>query len=174
MEKNGCIVLLTGGCRSGKSRLALEQARRLGGPPVFLATAEARDAGMRRRIEAHRRERGPEWRLIEEPVEIAPRIDECRRRGETLVVDCLTLWLSNLLTTGRETGACFEQLRKALAAPGPGHVLLVTNEVGMGIVPENELARRFRDEAGRLAQMVAAVADEVILAVAGLPLRVKG
>ncbi len=166
------LILILGGARSGKSRFALSRAREIGLPPLFLATGEARDEEMAARILRHRAERGENWRTIEEP----RRISEVIRReaGQVIVVDCLTLWLANLV--GDDADAKIEphvaELVDALADRRSA-VVAVSNELGMGIVPENALARAFRDAAGRMNQCVAELADEMFLLVAGQPLRVK-
>lgn len=165
------IIFVTGGARSGKSRLAEARARGFGGVPVYIATAEALDEEMAARIARHRAERGPGWITREAPLDLPAALAATEGQGARLI-DCLTLWLSNLLHHGHDWEAEAERLTAALAA-ARSPVVLVSNEVGLGIVPENALARRFRDAAGIVNQKVAAVADEVILAVAGLPLRVK-
>jgi adenosylcobinamide kinase/adenosylcobinamide-phosphate guanylyltransferase len=158
------VVLIGGGSRSGKSRFALERARREGSNLVFIATAEAGDDEMRERIARHRAERGDEFRTVEAPVELAAAIrsNEC----DAIVVDCLTLWLANAMNSE------FTDLQAAARA-SRSCVILVTNEVGCGIVPENALAREFRDRAGILNQRMAECADEVYWMVFGQPLRVK-
>ena len=165
------VSLLIGGARSGKSRRALEMAFRQSAPHVFIATAEAHDEEMRTRIDRHRDERGPTWQTVEAPLDLAGTITGAE--GGTILVDCCTLWLSNLMLAGRdveqETAALLQALRDT-----PACVFLVTNEVGAGIVPETPLGRHFRDEQGRLNQRLAAAADTVELVVAGLPLRLKG
>jgi adenosylcobinamide kinase/adenosylcobinamide-phosphate guanylyltransferase len=163
-------VLLLGGARSGKSRIAQTRAEALPGELVYIATGEALDAEMAERIARHRAERGARWRTVEAPLDLPEAI---RREGVgVLLVDCLTLWLSNLILGEHDIAAATDRLLAALDT-ARSTVLLVSNEVGMGIVPENALARRFRDEAGRLNQRVAAAADEVLLVAAGLPLRMK-
>jgi adenosylcobinamide kinase / adenosylcobinamide-phosphate guanylyltransferase len=166
------LVLLVGGARSGKSRLALERAQALPGELVYVATGEALDAEMSDRIARHRAERGPRWRTVEAPLDLSGAITRESRETNVLVVDCLTLWLSNVILGERDVEATTTSLIEALTSRR-GTVLLVSNEVGMGIVPENALARRFRDEAGRLNQAVAQVADEVLLVCAGLALQMK-
>jgi adenosylcobinamide kinase/adenosylcobinamide-phosphate guanylyltransferase len=167
------LTLVTGGARSGKSRYALALAESLGPERVFIATAEAWDEEMADRIRRHQAERGPGWTTLEAPVDVAPLLSQ---PGRPVVVDCLTLWLGNLLhQRGPEADLRPDTealLAAAIAAPNP--VLFVTNEVGMGIVPDNALARRFRDETGWLAQAIAARAERVVLCVAGLPLALKG
>lgn len=165
-------ILVLGGARSGKTRYALDLAERTAGPLVYLATAEMRDAEMRGRIARHRAERGPRWRTVEEPLDLAGALGRHADAEGAILVDCLTLWLGNLMEAGLDTGAEGERLARLLPAL-PGRILLVSNEVGLGIVPDNALARRFRDEAGRLHQALAARADHVVFMVAGLPMTVK-
>lgn len=169
------ITLVLGGARSGKTGHALTIAERCGGPLVYLATAQARDDEMRDRIRRHREERGGRWRTVEEPLDLAGSLRRHATEGATVLVDCLTLWLANLMEAGRDLPAESAALADALDASrnGGGRVVLVSNEVGLGIVPENALARRFRDEAGRLHQAVARTADSVLFMVAGLPMTVK-
>jgi adenosylcobinamide kinase/adenosylcobinamide-phosphate guanylyltransferase len=168
----GTVILLVGGARSGKSRLALERAESLAGELIYVATAEALDAEMSERIARHRAERSSRWRTVEAPLDPAGAILRESESGKVLVVDCLTLWLSNIMLRDQDVAAATSGLIEALARRR-STVLLVSNEVGMGIVPENALARRFRDEAGRLNQAVARAADEVLLVCAGLTLRMK-
>jgi adenosylcobinamide kinase/adenosylcobinamide-phosphate guanylyltransferase len=158
------IVLVGGGARSGKSRFALERARREGSNLVFIATAEAGDDEMRERIARHQAERGKEFRTVEAPLDLASAIRSTD--ADAIVVDCLTLWLSNTMTSE------FAALEEA-ATSSRACVILVTNEVGCGIVPDNALAREFRDLAGRLNQRMAEAAKEVYWMVFGQPLRVK-
>jgi adenosylcobinamide kinase/adenosylcobinamide-phosphate guanylyltransferase len=150
--------------------MAQARAEALPGELVYIATGEALDAEMAERIARHRADRGPRWRTVEAPVDLPEAIR--RESGRVLLVDCLTLWLSNLVLGDHDVSAASERLLASLDAAS-STVLLVSNEVGMGIVPENALARRFRDEAGRLNQRVAAAADEVLLVAAGLALRMK-
>ena len=164
------VSLILGGARSGKSGRALALA---GAPHVFIATAEALDGEMRDRIALHRAERGESWGLVEEPLELAEAIRVNAAEGATLVVDCLTLWLSNLMHHERDIAVASDGLVAALAA-APGRVVLVSNEVGMGLVPVNALGRDFRDAQGRLNQRIAGVADHVEFVAAGLPLVLKG
>jgi adenosylcobinamide kinase / adenosylcobinamide-phosphate guanylyltransferase len=167
------IELVIGGARSGKSSYAERQARNshAGGFPVtYIATCEARDEEMAERIAHHRERRPAGWRTIEEPRLLADTLRREAAADTCLLVDCLTLWLTNVLLGERE-----EEIGKLLnALPTlPGRIILVSNEVGWGIVPENALARRFRDEQGRLNQRIAAIAGEVTLVAAGLPLSLK-
>jgi len=165
------IILVTGGARSGKSTRAEARARAFPGRPVYVATAEALDAEMRERIAKHRARRGNEWLECETPLELVTALAKTDGQGARLV-DCLTLWLSNLMHAERDWEREAILLAEMLARQN-SPVVLVTNEVGLGIVPDNALARRFRDAAGILNQMVARVADEVEFVVAGLPMRVK-
>ena len=168
------IVLVVGGVRSGKSRYAQELAMR-GQRVAFLATAEARDDDMRQRIARHREERPESWTTFETPVDLEQAVTECGRQYDTLLIDCLTLWVSNLMEHERDHErvlARAERLAQALREM-PCSVILVSNEVGSGIVPESELGRSYRDLLGFTNQRVAAAADEVILLVAGCPLIVK-
>jgi adenosylcobinamide kinase/adenosylcobinamide-phosphate guanylyltransferase len=161
-----------GGARSGKSRHALELARKRGSRLVFLATAEAFDEEMAARVAKHRAERAKEFSTIEEPLEITDAIRNTPD-ADAIVLDCLTLWLSNLmLTFGRDVDAEIEKFIE-VAQSSRAAVIAVTNEVGCGIVPDNALSRDFRDHAGVLNQRVAAVADEVYWMIFGQPLRVK-
>jgi adenosylcobinamide kinase/adenosylcobinamide-phosphate guanylyltransferase len=165
------IILITGGARSGKSTRAEARARVFPGRPVYVATAEPLDAEMRERIARHRARRGNRWLERETPLELVTALVETDGQGARLV-DCLTLWLSNLMHAERDWEKEALRLAETLGRQN-SPVVLVTNEVGLGIVPDNALARRFRDAAGILNQMVARVADEVEFLVAGLPMRVK-
>lgn len=171
MHKTGPIILVTGGARSGKSALAETIVARFGGARIYIATAEAGDGEMAQRITAHRDRRGPGWHTVEEPLDLTGVLARTEGQGARLV-DCLTLWLSNHMAEGRPTEPAVAALCAALRATR-GPVVLVTNELGLGIVPENALARRFRDAHGWMNQAVAAMADEVWMAVSGLPLRLK-
>ncbi|WP_408887069.1 bifunctional adenosylcobinamide kinase/adenosylcobinamide-phosphate guanylyltransferase [Kozakia baliensis] len=164
------IELVLGGARSGKSAYAETIMRAQPGPWVYLATGQAWDDEMQERITRHQQERGAGWLTVEVPIELPQALRDAGKK--TVLVDCLTLWLTNLLLGEHDIAAATEALLSALAAR-PGLTLLVGNEVGLGIVPDNALARRFRDEAGRLHQKIAALADKVVLTVAGIPLVVK-
>jgi adenosylcobinamide kinase/adenosylcobinamide-phosphate guanylyltransferase len=170
------LTLIIGGARSGKSALALAlaeaEARARGGAPVMLATAEALDEEMAERIARHRAERGPAWRTVEAPLDLAGALADLGAR-DAAVIDCLTLWLSNLMHAAADLEAAGEALLAAVAAC-PAALVMVANEVGMGIVPENALARRFRDAAGRLNRRVADEADRVVVVFAGQALTLKG
>ena len=170
-------TLILGGAKSGKSALAQRLAEAAGGHLVYLATAQARDPEMAARIARHQVQRGPAWTTREEPLELARALKELDRPRQVILVDCLTLWLSNLLTLAGLEDSAVEARARKLAALIPGlqcRLILVANEVGLGIVPDNPLARRFRDLAGSLHQSLAAVCDQVILVAAGLPLVLKG
>jgi adenosylcobinamide kinase/adenosylcobinamide-phosphate guanylyltransferase len=163
------ITLITGGARSGKTRYALDVAHDIE-PCIYIATAELLDDEMRQRAANHRRERGSRWRTIEEPFEVASRIHESTG---LVVVDCLTLWLSNWMLRDetqveRQIDTLCSAVRKA-----PCQVRMITNEVGSSVVPDNAIARRFRDWSGLINQRVAAEADAVYLMVCGIPTRVK-
>jgi adenosylcobinamide kinase/adenosylcobinamide-phosphate guanylyltransferase len=166
------IVLVTGGARSGKSRFALARGESFGSPRVFVATAEARDEEMAARIARHRAERGRLWRTVEEPMAISSVVQ--RQRGGVVLIDCLTLWLANQMgdCATTDVGPAVDELVEALSSRRSA-VVVVTNEVGLGIVPEGALARAFRDATGFLNQRVAATADELFLLVAGQALRIK-
>ena len=165
------VVLITGGARSGKSRRAEARTRAFAGRPVYLATAEALDEEMRERIAKHRARRGGEWIEREVPLDLVKTLIETDGGGARLV-DCLTLWLSNLLHAGRDWSKAISELTEALSEQR-SPVIMVTNEVGLGIVPDNALARAYRDAAGHMNQTIAAVADEVEFVVAGLPMKLK-
>ncbi len=165
------VTLVLGGARSGKSafseRLAAPSRR-----PVYLATAEPRDEEMAERIRRHRLRRGPRWTTVEEPLDIAPALQRWTAADAAVVVDCLTLWLSNVMHVGRDPNAEMQGLLETIRRLR-GPVVFVSNEVGWGIVPENRLARQFRDRIGRLHQALAETAGQVYLVVAGLPLLMK-
>ncbi len=168
------IVFIGGGTRSGKSAFALALARRLGRRRLFLATAQASDDEMCERIARHRRERGDDFQTIEEPLAVAQAIERHADR-EVVLLDCLTLWLSNLLLQGNDTQAILQRVEEltAVLARRSLHAVVVSNEVGLGIVPETPLGRTFRDVAGLAHQRISAAADEVYFAVLGTMLRIK-
>ncbi len=167
------IEFVLGGARSGKTRHALELANASGLQPVYVATGIAFDDEMRDRIARHRQERGPQWSTAEEPRDLCGVIAREAAPDRVLLVDCLTLWLNNIMYAERETEAETDALCAALAACA-GPIILVSNEVGLGIVPGNALARAFRDAQGRLNQAVARIATRVTFVAAGLPLVLKG
>ncbi|PDT79532.1 bifunctional adenosylcobinamide kinase/adenosylcobinamide-phosphate guanylyltransferase [Bradyrhizobium sp. C9] len=165
------VILITGGARSGKSRRAELRARSFPGQPVYVATAEALDAEMDERIAKHRARRGSDWIEREVPLDLVDALAETDGGGARLV-DCLTLWLSNLLHAERDWSREVARLADALSRQR-SPVIMVTNEVGLGIVPDNALARSFRDAAGLMNQSIAGAADEVEFVVAGLPMKLK-
>ena len=165
------VTLVLGGARAGKSRFAEELIEATARPALYLATAEPRDEEMRARIAAHRARRGTSWTTIEEPLELVNIL--LAETPRPVLIDCLTLWLSNLMGAKRDIGFEIERLFAALSKVQTS-VVLVANEVGLGIVPDNALAREFRDHAGRLNQGVAKLAQRVVFMAAGLPLVLKG
>ncbi|HXV81386.1 MAG TPA: bifunctional adenosylcobinamide kinase/adenosylcobinamide-phosphate guanylyltransferase [Candidatus Binatia bacterium] len=171
---NKGIILVTGGARSGKSRYAERRAQEMGGRPLYVATAEPKDEEMVQRIAEHRQRRGVQWRTIEEPLELSKALLAQVGKTDCALVDCLTLWISNLLIQHDEKYATkkVEELIEQLPHLD-FHLVFVTNEVGSGIVPDNPLARNFCDVAGWTNQRVARVANEVILMVAGMPIIAK-
>jgi len=193
MSPNPLLHLVTGGARSGKSRYAQEAAEAVEGPLCFVATAQAFDADMTARIQRHRLDRGPRWRTIEEPVALAACVQALPGSAASVTIDCLTLWISNLLcapeaapnaaahladdhaTAAAADEAIGQQIDELAAALAQVTVptWVVTNEVGLGLVPGDPLSRRYRDLLGRANQRVAAVSGRVTLLVAGLPLRVR-
>ena len=166
------LYLVLGGARSGKSHHAEALVEAAPPPWRYIATAQALDDEMRRRIEEHRSRRGTGWQTVEAPLELAAALDACPSDAPVLV-DCLTLWLSNLMLQERTVGPAVDELMDALERRR-GLTVLVSNEVGLGIVPENRLAREFRDAAGILHRRVAASAQHVHFMVAGIPTIVKG
>jgi adenosyl cobinamide kinase/adenosyl cobinamide phosphate guanylyltransferase len=162
------LILLLGGARSGKSTLAVRRAERAGAPVVFVATAEAGDAEMAERIARHRGERDPSWRTVEAPLALADELTSAPPSA-CVVLDCLTLWVANLLGAGLAQAEALRRAEEAavLAAGREGTTIAVTNEVGMGLVPADELGRRYRDLLGRVNAAWAARAEEALLVVAG-------
>ena len=165
-------LFVLGGARSGKSRYAQGRAEMLTGEPIFVATAEPFDDEMRERIARHQADRDARWRTVEAPRDLPAAIDTLSAPDAVVLVDCLTLWLSNLLLANADLDQAEADLCAAIGG-FVGKIILVSNEVGLGIVPDNALARRFGDAAGRLNQAVAGVAGEVVLMTAGLPLTLK-
>lgn len=170
------MIFITGGARSGKSAFALREASSREGSKAYVATAEARDDEMRARIQRHQAERGKDWVTYEEPLQIADTLRALKDRYDTILLDCLTLWLSNTLLEMENPEAhihSFLEGLNALSGAEGKHLYLVSNETGMGIVPDNALSRRFRDLAGTLNQSVAALAEDVFLVMAGIPVKIK-
>jgi len=169
------ITLILGGARSGKSRFALTLGEQVSGRKAFVATAEVSDAEMAERIQRHREARPKTWKTMEEPVFICDLLSAEMKRYQLFLIDCLTLWLSNLMRKdGSESAILTEVVRLVnFLKTAKASVILVSNEVGSGIVSENPLTRRFRDLAGLMNQQVAEVADAVYLVSAGIPLKIK-
>ncbi|MDI6802106.1 MAG: bifunctional adenosylcobinamide kinase/adenosylcobinamide-phosphate guanylyltransferase [Thermodesulfovibrionales bacterium] len=174
MERKCNLVFILGGARSGKSGFALERASACPGKKVYIATAQALDEEMKERIEKHQKERSSEWSCIEKPLQITGVIKSISDKCDVILLDCLTLWLSSMMLTDKniesEIASFIDTLRNTHHT---SHIFIVSNEVGSGIVPDNELSRRFRDWAGYLNQKVAKAADEVYLVTAGIPLKIK-
>jgi adenosylcobinamide kinase/adenosylcobinamide-phosphate guanylyltransferase len=165
-------TLVLGGARSGKSSFAERMIADSNLARVYLATATADDGEMQDRITHHRNRRGPDWTTVEEPLALIDALTQVSRPGSAILVDCLTLWLSNLMLAGRDPDVETKRLTRFLGvAANP--VVLVSNEVGLGIVPESRLGRDFRDAQGRLNQAVASVVSNVVFVAAGLPLWLK-
>ncbi|MEW6162224.1 MAG: bifunctional adenosylcobinamide kinase/adenosylcobinamide-phosphate guanylyltransferase [Nitrospirota bacterium] len=179
------IIFITGGARSGKSTFALKEASKISGKKAFIATAVGaygdtplQDGEMKERIENHKSHRGKDWDIYEEPLKIADIIKKIVGEYSIIIIDCLTLWLSNLMHSNLNIEKEIEDLIGALidlslVTSHLSQMYIVSNEVGMGIVPDNKLARRFRDMAGLLNQKIAEVANEFYMVVAGIPIRVK-
>lgn len=166
-------TLILGGARSGKSTFAEELVVSSGLEALYLATGQSLDDEMKERIKRHRERRGAAWQTVEEPLALADVLRSEAREGRAVLVDCLTLWVTNLMLAERDVAAEADALAGLLPTLG-GCVVLVSNEVGLGIVPENAMARAFRDHAGLLHQRVASCARSVFLVAAGLPLKMKG
>jgi len=175
MKKDtGRIVFILGGAKSGKTGSALKKASLLSGKKAYIATAQPLDTEMTERIERHRAERGASWDTYEEPLKIAGVIQEIDGRYSAIVIDCLTLWISNLLHSSAAIPTESEALVSVLKGMrGQSETYIISNEVGWGIVPANELAREFRDHAGAINQHMAEAADEVYLMTAGIPVKIK-
>lgn len=178
----GGLILITGGARSGKSNFALKLAHKCGRKVCFIATCEALDEEMKKRIERHKKKRPGSWKTVEEPLKPDQVIRGLNKAAvEVVLVDCMTLWLSNLILNGSEEvqeeleGYSISRLQEFIEAcrEFSGTTIIVTNEVGMGIVPGNKLARIFRDVAGRCNQKLAQEADEVFFLISGLTLKIK-
>lgn len=172
-NENAKITFVLGGARSGKSSYAEKLVENSGLQPVYLATGRAFDREMESRISIHRDRRGSEWQTVEEPLDLVGALEKHAGHDRFVLVDCLTLWITNLMMAEQNIAAETETLIAALPKLS-GPVVFVSNEVGLGIVPENRMAREFRDHAGFLHQAVASVADEVYFMAAGLPLKMKG
>ncbi len=169
---SGALCVVGGGVRSGKSRFALHLARQRGPKRAFIATAQAFDDEMRTRIARHQRERADEFDTVEEPFDLAAAVAGCADH-DVIVVDCLTLWLSNLLLRGDDTQTTLDQLDTVATTHRRADLIIVTNEVGMGVVPESQLGRAFRDLTGLAHQRLSNRADELYLAALGTILRLR-
>lgn len=186
----GKIIFIIGGARSGKSSFALKEASTIPGKKAYIATAEALDSEMKVRIERHKKDRGNNWDTYEEPLKIIDILSDIKTKYDVVVIDCLTLWLSNLVirtqNTEIRTQIIEDNIKEFLDAlsrfkdssvwalgSGVCSLYVISNEVGMGIVPDNEMAREFRDMTGVLNQKIAEMADEVYLVTAGIPVKIK-
>jgi len=176
------VTFVIGGARSGKSSFVLKEVSNIKGARAYIATAEALDDEMADRIDKHKEDRGQEWDTYEEPLHVAALLSDIKDKYNTIVIDCLTLWLSNILTGIQSTDTGVKALEamqdfihdlNGLTSLKDLNLYIVSNEVGTGIVPENDLAREFRDLAGTMNQRIAALADEVNLVIAGIPVKIK-
>ena len=167
------VTLVLGGARSGKSSFAEKLVSERAGPRAYIATAQARDDEMAARIKRHQQDRGENWTTCEEPVEISKTVRQISKGHPVILIDCLTLWLSNLMEAGHDVDKATDDLIEVLQQIS-GDVVMVANEVGLGIVPANALARAFRDEAGRMNMRIAEAADTVYFVAAGLANKMKG
>lgn len=168
------LQLILGGARSGKSRLAEQTAKDTGLSVIYIATAQALDAEMQQRIVHHQQQRPVDWQVLEEPIYLADRLLQCDQANQLILVDCLTLWLTNLLLA--EDHALQQQQMQKLFEVLPqlqSQIILVSNETGLGVVPMGEISRRFVDEAGRLHQTLGQLANKVMFCVAGFPMILK-
>ncbi len=170
------LILVTGGCRSGKSQFALDYADRHFRKKMYLATCEALDEEMAKRIEDHKKKRGPDWQTVEEPTEIADAMRQHGNQTEVILLDCITLWLSNLLMRQKSDQEIMNDVGRLIdtVKQSPSSLIFVSNEVGMGIVPVDPLGRRFRDLSGMANQKIAEAADRVVFMVSGIPTFLKG
>ncbi|MDC9823166.1 bifunctional adenosylcobinamide kinase/adenosylcobinamide-phosphate guanylyltransferase [Devosia sp. ZB163] len=167
-------VLVLGGARSGKTGLSERIAMRAGKRPAYLATAEALDDEMAERVRLHRQQRGPGFATIEEPLQLSAALLTAARQHDAILVDCLTLWITNMIVANRNVAGAVDELIATLGQITDSKVILVSNEVGLGIVPDNAMARMFRDLAGSAHQRIAEICDDVYFVVAGLPMVLKG
>lgn len=170
-------VLVIGGCRSGKSSIALDLANAQDvSEKVFIATCQPLDGEMEDRVARHQADRGDDWQTVEEPVELAKAVADNARPGRVILVDCLTLWISNLVLADKTQDQIADKAKELaeVIQKAPCPVILVSNEVGAGIVPENALSRLFRDAAGKVNQIMAKACDQVHWVVAGIPVTIKG
>ncbi|OPY72480.1 MAG: Bifunctional adenosylcobalamin biosynthesis protein CobP [Syntrophorhabdus sp. PtaU1.Bin050] len=168
------IVLIVGGARSGKSTFALKEGSAAKGAKAFVATADILDEEMRIRIENHKRQRGKEWNTYEEPLRLAALVEKIRDKYDVILIDCLTLWMSNIMHADLDIEEEINRLLSAITSRASADLYLVSNEVGMGLVPDSPLGRAYRDNLGHLNQEIAQVATDVYFMVAGVVLRIKG
>jgi adenosylcobinamide kinase/adenosylcobinamide-phosphate guanylyltransferase len=167
-------VLVLGGARSGKTGFAERLAMRAGQRPAYLATAEALDEEMRERVRSHRQQRGTSFATIEAPLELSQALLDAAETHDAILVDCLTLWITNMIVANANVAEAVDELAATLGALKSSRVILVSNEVGLGIVPDNAMARMFRDLAGSAHQRLAEICDDAYFIVAGLPIVLKG
>jgi adenosylcobinamide kinase/adenosylcobinamide-phosphate guanylyltransferase len=171
------IIFVTGGARSGKSDFVQELAEKLEGKRLFIATAEALDDEMKERIRKHQEKRGDRWNTIEEPLDLGNAIRSVSNSYRTILVDCLTVWLSNLLMEYKDEDEIISEMMDDFFTSMDDFeetIIVVSNEVGLGIVPDNELARIYRDKLGFLNQRMAKRADHVYVLISGIPVKIKG
>ena len=176
IRSNPSITLITGGAKCGKSRYALSLCESMPGEKVFLATAESKDSEMAERIRRHQEERGSHWRTVEEPLDVVGALSYNVSQHHVVLLDCVTLWLSNLMMEhGKDGERIFEEIRRlaGFLADCQGPVVVVSNEVGMGIVPADSMSRLYRDLAGQANQWIAAAAGSVVAMFSGIPLTIK-
>ena len=171
-NRQGRKVFILGGAKSGKSAFAVGEAAALPGRKAYVATAQPFDDEMKVRIERHRQERPKDWDTFEEPLDLPGLLLKIKDSHDVILIDCLTIWLTNLMLAEKDILQETESFVSSLTTVG-GSIFAVSNEVGFGIVPDNEMARKFRDLAGTLNQRVAAVADQVYLVSAGIPIKIK-
>lgn len=167
-------ILVLGGARSGKTSLAERIAMRVGDKPAYLATAEALDDEMRERVRTHQQQRAKTFATLEEPLNLSAAITRAAKAHDAILVDCLTLWITNMIVANQNVAGAVDELIETLNATTTSRVILVTNEVGLGIVPDNAMARMFRDLAGSAHQRIAEICEDVYFVVAGLPMVLKG
>ena len=167
-------VLVLGGARSGKTGFAERLAMRMGSKPVYLATATALDGEMRERVLTHQAQRSGRFLTVEEPIDVPSAIIAAAKNNDVILMDCVTLWITNLLENNMDVAAAIEELYGVLRDVGTARIIVVSNEVGLGIVPDNPLARSFRDLAGSAHQRLAEICDDVYFIAAGLPMVMKG
>jgi adenosylcobinamide kinase/adenosylcobinamide-phosphate guanylyltransferase len=175
IEKTHRLCFITGGARSGKSAYAERLASAVGGKRAYIATAQALDAEMAARIEKHRKDRGDAWDTFEEPLAVAELVRKLSDRYAVVLLDCVTLWLSNVMAHSGDDGVVVARSGELVASlrEFAGTCIVVSNEVGLGIVPDNPMARKYRDFAGMLNQKMAGAADEVYFTASGIPVRIK-